>query len=58
MAARPKLDPSRPYNASCVAWKSGWNLCQRVKLTGFTVVLAELEVELDDLRRAMRYLEE
>ena len=31
---------------------------QRVKLAGFEIVISELEVELDYLRRAMRYLEE
>jgi hypothetical protein len=31
---------------------------QRVKLEGFDMVLAELQVELDFLRRATRYLEE
>jgi len=31
---------------------------QRVKLEGFDVVIAELEIELDLLRRATRYLEE
>jgi hypothetical protein len=31
---------------------------QRVKLNGFDVVIAELEVELDLVRRATRYLEE
>jgi hypothetical protein len=30
---------------------------QRVKLEGFDMVLAELQVELDFLRRATRYLE-
>jgi hypothetical protein len=29
-----------------------------VKLAGFEIVIAELEVELDYLRRATRYLEE
>jgi hypothetical protein len=31
---------------------------QRVKLEGFDMVLAELQVELDLLRRATRHLEE
>ena len=31
---------------------------QRVKLEGFDMVLAELEVELHLLRRATRYLED
>jgi hypothetical protein len=31
---------------------------QRVKLAGFDMVIAELEVELDLLRRATRYLED
>jgi hypothetical protein len=30
---------------------------QRVKLDGFAVVISELEIELDYLRRARRYLE-
>jgi hypothetical protein len=31
---------------------------QRVKLDGFQMVISELEVELDYLRRATRYLED
>jgi uncharacterized coiled-coil protein SlyX len=31
---------------------------QRVKLSGYSAVIAELETELDYLRRAMRYLED
>jgi hypothetical protein len=31
---------------------------QRVKLPGFEMVISELEVEMDYLRRARRYLEE
>ena len=31
---------------------------QRVKLDGFQMVISELEVELDYLRRAARYLEQ
>jgi hypothetical protein len=31
---------------------------QRVKLAGYEFVISELEVELDYLRRAQRYLEE
>jgi hypothetical protein len=31
---------------------------QRVKLDGFQIVISELEVEMDYLRRAKRYLEE
>jgi len=31
---------------------------QRVKLDGFDMLIAELEVELDLLRRATRYLED
>jgi hypothetical protein len=31
---------------------------QRVKLDGFQMVIAELEVEQDYLRRAKRYLED
>jgi hypothetical protein len=31
---------------------------QRVKLDGFQMIISELEVELDLLRRAQRYLEE
>jgi len=37
---------------------NAWNPLQRVKLPGFCVVIAELEVEVDYLRRAARYLEE
>jgi hypothetical protein len=31
---------------------------QRVKLSGYDMLICELEVEADYLRRAMRYLEE
>jgi hypothetical protein len=31
---------------------------QRVKLDGYQIVISELEVEQDYLRRAIRYLEE
>jgi hypothetical protein len=31
---------------------------QRVKLDGYAMVISELEVELDYLRRATRYLDE
>jgi hypothetical protein len=31
---------------------------QRLKLAGFEILVAELEIELDLLRRATRYLEE
>jgi hypothetical protein len=31
---------------------------QRVKMDGFQMVISELEVEMDYLRRAKRYLEE
>jgi hypothetical protein len=31
---------------------------QRVKLSGYEVVISELETEQDYLRRAIRYLEE
>jgi hypothetical protein len=31
---------------------------QRVKLAGYEIVISELEVEQDYLRRAIRYLEE
>jgi hypothetical protein len=31
---------------------------QRVKLSGYSVVISELETELDYLRRAKRYLED
>jgi hypothetical protein len=36
----------------------GFEALQRVKLAGFEIVISELEVELDYLRRAARYLEE
>jgi hypothetical protein len=31
---------------------------QRVKLAGYEIVISELEVEQDYIRRAIRYLEE
>ena len=38
--------------------EEGMEGLQRVKLEGFDMVLAELKVELDFLRRARQYLED
>ncbi len=58
MAARPKLTPIQVLQRLQTRVEKQMEALQRVKLEGFDMVIAELEVELDFLRRAMRYLEE
>jgi hypothetical protein len=54
VAARPNLTRFRSRNVSSAAMES----LQRAELAGFDVVIAELEVELDYLRRSTRHLGE
>lgn len=58
MASRPKLTPVQVLQRLETRVEIRMEALQRVKLEGFDMVIAELEVELDLLRRATRYLEE
>jgi hypothetical protein len=58
MPARPKLTPVQVLKRLQLRVEKRMEALQRVKLEGFDMVIAELEVELDLLRRAKRYLEE
>jgi hypothetical protein len=58
MATRPKLTPVQVLERLQLRLEKRMESLQRVKLGGFEIVIGELEVELDYLRRATRYLEE
>ena len=58
MAARAKLTPIEVLERLQLRLEKRMEALQRVKLAGFEIVVAELEIELDLLRRATRYLEE
>jgi hypothetical protein len=58
MAARPKLTPDQVLQRLQTRLEKRMEALQRVKLAGYEFVISELEVELDYLRRAARYLEE
>jgi hypothetical protein len=58
MAARPKLTPVQVLQRLHRRVEKRMEALERVKLEGFDMVIAELQVELDLLRRATRYLEE
>jgi hypothetical protein len=58
MAARPKLTPVQVLQRLQTRLEKRMEALQRVKLAGYEFVISELEVELDYLRRATRYLEE
>jgi hypothetical protein len=58
MAVRPKLTPVQVLERLQLRLEKRMEALQRVKLAGFDMVIAELEVELDLLRRATRYLED
>ena len=58
MARRPKLTLVQVLQRLQTRVEKRMEALQRVKLEGFDMVLAELQVELDFLRRATRYLEE
>lgn len=57
MPAR-KLTPVQVLERLLTRLEKRMEALQRVKLDGFEIFIAELEVEQDFLRRAMRYLEE
>jgi hypothetical protein len=58
MAIRTKLTPVQVLERLQLRLERRMEALQRVKLGGFDMVIAELEVELDLLRRATRYLED
>ena len=58
MAFRPKLTPVQVLERLQLRLEKRMEALQRVKLAGFDMVIAELEVELDLLRRATQYLED
>jgi hypothetical protein len=55
---RPKLTPVQVLERLQLRLEKRMEALQRVKLSGYDMVISELEVELDLLRRAQRYLEE
>jgi hypothetical protein len=58
MPGTPKLTPAQVFERLQLRLEKRMETLQRVKLEGFGIVISELEVELDLLRRAQRYLEE
>ena len=58
MPPRRKLTPIEVLQRLQKRLEKRMESLQRVKLSGFEVVISELETELDYLRRATRYLEE
>jgi hypothetical protein len=57
MAVPRKLTPVQVLERLQLRLEKRMEALQRVKLSGYSVVIAELETELDYLRRAKRYLE-
>ena len=57
-APRPKLTPVQVLERLQLRLEKRMEALQRVKLDGYALVIGELEVELDLLRRATRYLQE
>ena len=55
---RPKLTPVQVLERLQLRLERRMEALQRVKLDGYALVIGELEVELDLLRRATRYLQE
>ena len=55
---RPKLTPVQVLERLQLRLEKRMEALQRVKLDGYAMVIGELEVELDLLRRATRYLDE
>jgi hypothetical protein len=53
-----KLTPVQVLERLLTRLEKRMEALQRGKLDGFQMVISELEVEQDYLRRAMRYLEE
>lgn len=57
MPTRRKLTPVEVLDRLQRRLEKRMESLQRVKLSGYATVIAELETELDYLRRAKRYLE-
>ena len=55
---RPKLTAVEVLERLQLRLEKRMESLQRVKLSGYDVAIAELEIEQDYLRRAKRYLEE
>jgi hypothetical protein len=55
---RPKLTPIQVLERLQLRLENRMEALQQIKLSGYDMVICELEVELDLLRRAQRYLEE
>jgi hypothetical protein len=53
-----KLTPIQVLERLLTRLEKRMEALQRVKLDGFQMVISELEVEMDYLRRAKRYLED
>jgi len=53
-----KLTPTQVLERLLTRLEKRMESLQRVKLDGFQMVISEMEVEMDYLRRAKRYLEE
>ena len=53
----PKLTAVEVFERLQLRLEKRMEVLQRVKLEGYAMVISELEVELDLLRRAQRYLE-
>jgi hypothetical protein len=56
--AHPPAHPGRSSTTVLRRLVKRMEALQRVKLSGYEVVISELETEQDYLRRAIRYLEE
>ena len=57
MPTARKLTPVQVFQRLEKRLETRMEALQRVKLDGYAMVISELEVELDLLRRARRYLE-
>ncbi len=53
-----KLTPTEVFERLLNRLEKRMEALQRIKLEGYGLVIAELEIERDYLHRAMRYLEE
>jgi hypothetical protein len=58
MAARPKLTPVQVLQRLQLRVEKRMEALQQVRLAGLDMAIAETEIELNMLSRAMRYLEE
>ncbi len=58
MAPYRKLSPIQVLERLQSRLEKRMEALQKIKLDGYRMVISELEIELDFLRRAKRYLEE